>query len=220
MWLVRIDCFWALHIKASVHTFKSLSHPSPCVVLILSSIPLANCPCILFAAYSFFLSSLVFLNSLGSTVSSCLIVLLVLTATSNGSILLLMYHPRSFSSLITLFSHPISPLPPFFLETYNCATSLLGCNSLFIVINFPVCLSISYCSFLFHLSIPAPYLKMETTQVFSAIISFLPFSLLFKINFIQQKYSLLNLTFISCSFTLSYSHIPRYLYLSYLFTTW
>ena len=116
------------------------------------------------------------------------------------------------SSLFALFSHPVSPLPPFFLETYNSAISLLGCNSLFIVINFLVFLFLSCSSFLFHLSIPAPYLKMETAQVFSAIILFLPFSLLFKIDFVLLKYSFLNLSFISFSFTLSYSNIPRYLY--------
>ena len=138
--------------------------------LSLSSISRANCPCILFEVHSFFLcSSLVFLNSLGLNVSSCVIALLVLTATSHHSILFLMYHPRPFSSLFMLFSHPISPLPPFLLETYNRATSLLGCNSLFIVINFLAFLSISCSSFLFHLSIPAPHLKMETAQVFSAI---------------------------------------------------
>ena len=119
---------------------------------------------------------------------------------------------RPFSSLFTLYSHPISPLPPFFLETYYCATSRLGCNSLIIVINFLVFQSISCSSFLFLLSIPAPYLKMETAQVFSAIILFLPLSLLFKINVVLLKYSFLNLSFISSSCTLSYSNIPRYFY--------
>ena len=167
--------------------------------LSLPFISLGNCPCILFVVHSVFLcNSLIFLNSLGSTASSCVIVLLVLTAASHRSILFLKYHPRPFSSLFTLFSHPISPFPPFFLETYNRATSLLGCNSLFIVINFLVFLPISCSSFLFHLSIPAPYLKIETAQVFSAIILFLPFSLLFKINFVLLKYSFLNLSFISC----------------------
>ena len=116
----------------------------------------------------------------------------------------LTYHPRTFSSLFTLSSHPLSPLPPVFLETYNLATSLLGCNSLFIVINFLVFLSIYCSSFLFHLSIPAPYLKMETAQVFSAISLFFPFRLLFKISF-----ALLNQFY---PFTLSYSNIPRYLH--------
>ena len=55
---------------------------------------------------------------------------------------------------------------------------------------------------------------METAQVFCVITLFLPFSLLFKINFALQKYSFLNLSFISCSFILSYSNIPRCLYTS------
>ena len=53
----------------------------------LFTLSLANCPCFLFAVHSFFCSSLVFLNSLGSTVSSFVIV--VLTAASNGSRLFL-----------------------------------------------------------------------------------------------------------------------------------
>ena len=145
-----------------------------------------------------FIVSLFFFSFLEFFRVNCfsVIVLLVLIATSNGSILFLTYHPRSFSSLFRLFSYPINSLPPFFLETYNRATSLLGCNSLFIVINFLVFLPISCSSFLFHLRIPAPHLKIETTQVFGAIILFLPFSLLFKINFVLLKYSFLNLSFI------------------------
>ena len=150
-------------------TYQSLSasfqitFSHPCVVLILAFISLENCPCILFTFHSFFFcSSLVFLSSLGSALSSCVVVLLFMTATSNDSILILTYQPKPFLSLFTLFSHPISLSRPIFLETYNRATSLLGCNSLFIGINFLVFLSISCSSFIFYLSSPAPYLKMET----------------------------------------------------------
>ena len=109
-----------------------------------------------------------------------------LIATSNGSILFLTYQIMPFSSLFTLFSHPISPFHHF-SQKHTTVTSRLGCNSLVIVINFLVFLSISCSSFLFHLSIPAPYLKMETAQLFSAIILFLPFSLLFKTSFALLK---------------------------------
>ena len=122
----------------------------------------------------------------------------------------LTYQPRPSSSLITLFSRPVSRY--FFPETYNC-TLLLGCNHLFVVINFLFVLSISCSSFIFHLCIPLPYLIMKTAQVFNPIIKFLPFSLLFKINFGLLKYLFLSLTFISCSFILSYTNLPRYLYL-------
>ena len=183
-------CSWELPVKASVHLSKSLSLIHLHVLFVsLFSISLANCPCILFAAHSFFLYSLVFLNSLGSTVSSFVIVPYVLTETSNGSNFLfyficlffifyfyyyffLTYHPSLFSSLFTLFSYPISPLPPYFLETYNCPTSLLGCNSLFIVMNFLVFVSVSFSSFLFHLSIPAPYLKIDTAHKCSVPLSY------------------------------------------------
>ena len=40
---------------------------------------------------------------------------------------------------------------------------------------------------------------METAQVFSVIILFLPFSLVFKIHFVLLEYPFLNLPFISCS---------------------
>ena len=123
-----------------------------------------------------------------------------------------MYQPRPFSSLFTLFSHPTSLLPSFFLEASNRATSLLRCNSLFIVIKFLVFLSILCSSFLFHLRIPPLYLIIETAQMISATILFLPFSLLFKINFALLNYSFLNLSFISCSFVLSYFNITSYLY--------
>ena len=146
-----------------MHPFKSLSPVHlHALFLSFSSISLANFPCILFAVRSFFLCSLVFLNLLESTVSSCVIVLLVLTATSKGAILFLTYQSRPFYSLFTLFSHSISPVPPFFLETYSHVATLVGCNSLFIVINFLVFLSIFCSSFLFHLCISGPYLKMET----------------------------------------------------------
>ena len=67
----------------------------------------------------------------------------LLTATSNVSVLFLTYQPRIFSSFFTLFSHPISFLPRFLLETYKPTTSPHECNSLFIVIN-----SWSFCPFL------------------------------------------------------------------------
>ena len=91
---------WALYVKALVHLFKSsfLIHLHV-LFLTLSSIPLANCPDTLFSVHSFFLcSGLVFMNSLGSV-----LVLTFLTATSNGSTLLLTYQPGPFSSLFTCF---------------------------------------------------------------------------------------------------------------------
>ena len=147
----------------------NFSHPSPCVVLNLVLHISSKLSMHSFCSPFFLCSSLMFLNSLGSTVSLCVIVLLVLTATKNGSILFLVYHHRPFCSLFTLCSHPVSPLPPFFLETYSHATSLLGCNSLFIFINFLVFLSISCSSFLFHLSIPASYFKMQCHYLIPSI---------------------------------------------------
>ena len=168
-------------------SFQILSNVVLILVLLISSKL-----CILFSDHSYFLCfSLVFLNSLGLTVSSCVIILLVLSAPNNGSILFLMYQTRTFSLLFKLISHPIIPLPPFFLETYNYATSILECNSLLIVINFLIFLSISCSSFLFHLSIAAPYIIMETARVFSAIILFLLSSIIFKSN-PPMKYSFLN----------------------------
>ena len=154
-------------------------HPFPCVVLILvlhiSSKLSMHSFC---SPFIFLCSSLVFLNSLGSPVSLCVIVLFVLIATSNGSMLFLTYHHRPFSSLFTLFSHSIGPRLPFFLEKYNYATSLLDYSVSFIVITFLVFLSISCSSFLFNLTIPAPNLKIKTAQMLSAIILFLSKSIL------------------------------------------
>ena len=121
--MVCIDCPLALHIKDLVHPFKSIFVIHIHLLLLsLLSISLANCPCILFSFHSYFLCYFsVFLNSLRSTVSTFVIVLLVLTSTSNGSILFSTYQPRPFSSLFTLFSHPISPLQSFFQETHPCS---------------------------------------------------------------------------------------------------
>ena len=105
----------------------SFSHPYSCVILVV--LFLANSLCILFSVYSLFLVFLV-LNSLRSSLSSHIIILLVFTAISNGSILFLTYEPRPFSSLFTLFSHPISPLLPFFLETQPRNHTSLLCYSL------------------------------------------------------------------------------------------
>ena len=207
--IVCKDCSWALHIKALVHLIKSLFHIH--LHVLFSSLPstsLANYTSILFSVHSCFLcSSLIFLNSVESTVSTCVKILFVLTAASKGSILFLTYRPRLFLLSSHCF-HSISPLPPFFLET----TSLLWYNSLFIVIDFLIFLFISWGSFLFHFSITATYFIMETTQVFNAMILFLPFSLfnLIPFNFALLKYSYLNLSFVSCSFF--YHNIPRYLY--------
>ena len=58
IYLVCIDYSWALHIKASVHPFRSLVLFHLHVLLLsLSSIPPANCQCIfVFAVHSFFVS--------------------------------------------------------------------------------------------------------------------------------------------------------------------
>ena len=93
--------------------------------LSLSSIPLLS--------MHSFCSQLIF--SLFIFVSLCVMVLLFLTATINSSILFLTYQPRPFSSPFTLFYRSISPFPPFFLETYSRATSLLGYSSLFVVLS-------------------------------------------------------------------------------------
>ena len=151
-----------------------------------------------------------------------MLVLFPLTATSKGSILFLTCHPRPFYSLFTLFLQSISALPPFFPETHNHATTLLGCNSLFIVIHFLVFLSISCSLLLFYLSIPSPYLKMESAQVFSAV--FLPFSLHFRISFALLKYSFLNLlsflVLLLCHTAISQVFMSIFFYLSYVFTAW
>ena len=185
-------------------------------ILSLSSISRANCPWILFAVHSFFLCSpLVFLNSLGSTISSFVIVLLFLTVTSHGSILFLTYQPRPFSSLLTLFLHPIRSLPPFFPRNIQPCYTTSWVQSFIHYHKFPG-LSVHFLQF-----IPIPFKYSSTIphngdcSMFSAIILFPQFSLLFKIIFSLLKYSFLNLSFISCSFILSYSNIPRCLYPSY-----
>ena len=104
---VRIDCSWALHIKTSLHPFISLFLIYLHVLFLsLSPISPANCPCILFAIHSFFLCSLlVFLNSLGSILQAFFIVLLVLTATCNGSILFFDVPTQTiFFTLHTIFT--------------------------------------------------------------------------------------------------------------------
>ena len=170
-----------------MHPFKSLFLIHLHVSSLSLSLSLANCPSTIFQSTNFlFILLQFFFNSLRSIVSLYALVLFVLTATGIGSILFLTYQPRLFTSLFRLFSHSISHLPSFFLETYNYALSFPGDNSLFIVIYFLVFLYIS-CSLLFHLSIPAPHLIMETVKVFSTIILFLPFSLIFKINFALLK---------------------------------
>ena len=190
-----------------------------------------HCPCISFGIHSFIHSfifflclSLVFLNSLWSTVSSCIIVLLVLTATSNGSVLFLTYHPRQFSSLRTLFSHQVL-FHHFFLETYKRATSFLRYKPLFIIINFLVFLSIPFSSFLFYLQIPVPYLKIETAQVFSVIILFFSIQFTLQKQFYSTEILIPELIF---HFMFFYSVILQYpqvflstfFCLSYLSTTW
>ena len=77
--------------------------------------------------------------------------------------------------LCFFFVFAISPLPPFFLETCNHATSLLWCNNLLIVIVFLVFLSVGG-PLLFHLPIPAPYFIMET-----------PHDLVLSIEFTRQN---------------------------------
>ena len=101
------------------------------------------------------------------------------------------YHPRLFSSPFTHIFHFINPLPPSILDTDNLSTSLLRCSSLFIAMTFLVFLFISSSSLFVHFTIPASYLITETAHVFTAIILFLPLSLIFMINFVLFKHSLL-----------------------------
>ena len=70
-------------------------------------------------SFIFFLFFFNFLAFFRSAVSLHAVTLFFLTATNNGSILFLTYQTNPFYSLFTLFSHPISPLPPFYLETYT-----------------------------------------------------------------------------------------------------
>ena len=112
--------FWVLHIKGSVHPFKSLFLIHPCVVLILVLHITSKLSMHSFCRAFIFPFSLVFLNSLNSTVSLCVIVRLVLTATSNGSILFLMYHPRSFSPFFILFTSNKSSCAIFPRNIHSC----------------------------------------------------------------------------------------------------
>ena len=96
-----------LYIKASLHLFKSLFliHLHMLFLSLPSISSKLSMHFFLQSIHIFFCSFLVFLNSLGSTVSSCVIVLLVLTVSSNGSILFLTYHPRPFFfALRTIFT--------------------------------------------------------------------------------------------------------------------
>ena len=111
--------FWVLHIKGLVHPFKSLFLIHPCVVILVLHIT-SKLSMHSFCRAFIFPFSLVFLNSLDSTVSLCVIVRLVLTATSNGSILFLMYHPRSFSPFFTLFTSNKSSSAIFPRNIHSC----------------------------------------------------------------------------------------------------
>ena len=70
-----------------------------------------------------------------------------------------MYHLRRFSSERMISKILCNPLPPLDLAMNNLSMSLFGCNALFIVIIFRVCLSIFSSSSLFQLTIPPPYTR-------------------------------------------------------------
>ena len=84
---------------------------------------------------------------------------------------------------------------------------------LFVVITFLVIPSMFWSSFFVHLITP-PYRNKATVYMFTALILFLPFNLEFIINFSVRRNSYLRVSFISFSFTLSGSIIPRCLYYS------
>ena len=90
--------------------------------------------------------------------------LLAPTFLSNSFSLFLTYQLTLFSSLLTQLSQLIRPLPPFFLDRYILATSLLGCSSLFIVMisstSFIVCPFINFPHFYTTSPASAPQLLL------------------------------------------------------------
>ena len=101
-----------------------------------------------------------------------------------------------------------SPLPPSFLDTYSLLSQSLGCNALYTVISFlviwPICLSSS----LIHFKNGPEYLMRSTAQVFIPLIRFLLDSFVSSSFLVLQRYSFLNLSFISTCLMVSYCYVP------------
>ena len=205
--------YQSLGERISNHFFSSISHV---LFLPFSSISLANWPCIFYQSIdSFFLFFLFsFLELFRVNCFLCVIALLVLTATSNGSILFLMYQPKPISSFfipVFTFNNSSSTIFPRNTQPCNITSSVkffIHCHK------FPG-LSVHFLQFIL---IPLGYSSTIPHNGDCAsvrrhyLIPSIQFTL--QISFALLKYSFLNLSFISCSSVLSYSNIPKYLYLS------
>ena len=112
-----------------------------------------------------------------------------------------------------LSSMLVSPLLPSFLDTYNLSSSSLECKTLCMVISFLVLWSICLCFSHVHIKNGPDYLPRGTAQAFISLRRFLQHSLVSCSFYVLLIYSFffLILSFISTSFGVSVSTIPKYL---------
>ena len=128
-------CSCALQIKVSVHPLSSPLH-NYCHIFSQST-PCPSCPWQIAPAFVFLSICFSFLafhsfdtGSFGYFASSTFTVPFSPTFPSNTFSEFLTYQLKLFSSPKTQASQLMSPPPPFFLDTYILAVSLLRCSSL------------------------------------------------------------------------------------------
>ena len=114
-----------------------------------------------------------------------------------------------------MFSIPVSPLPPSFLDTYSLSTSSLWCNALCMLISFLVLWFIWLSSSLVHFKNCPEYLTGGTAQVIVPLIWFLLPSFVSSTFMGLLGYSFLIFSFISTCLMVSDSNIHMYLKVFY-----
>ena len=213
LWDMFVSLIFPFQSSLPIHFPGSLS----ATTAMFSPNPLPSCPwhtAHTFFSYHLFSISLFFfflLHSLASFVPFTVTVPLSTNFLNNTSSEFLTYQLKLFSSPLTRASQLISSPPSSFLDRYIFCSITSWVQLLFIVITFLVIPSMFWSSFFVHLITP-PYRNKATVYMFTALILLPPFNLEFIINFSVRRYSYLRVSFISFSFTLSGSIIPRCLY--------
>ena len=201
--LVHIDCSRVLHIKASMHPFKSLFLIHLHVLSLSLSLSLANCPSTIFQSTNFlFILLQFFFNSLRSIVSLYALVLFVLTATGIGSILFLTQ--AIYFTLQTVFTFNKSSSIIFPRNIQLCI--IISWRQFFIHCHIFPGLSVHFLQFIIPLkySSPTPHNGDGQSVQRHYLIPSIQFNL--QNQFCPTEISFLNSSFISCSFIVILQH--------------
>ena len=137
--------------------------------------------------YSCFSSHFCFLSCFCCSLSVYILPLMLMAALIGISLF--------WTVLSTQSSILVSPLPPYFLDTYSLSVSPLGCKTIYIVVSVLVLRSICWSSSFVHFKNVSEYPKRKTVQVFIPLMIFLQYCLVLSSFLVLLQYSFFNFFF-------------------------